>query len=199
MPKGIVLASGSVHRRELLKNAGVDFTVRPCDLDERAIEAPLRGSGATPEDVASVLAEAKATDVSQNHPGEIVIGADQTLALGDEVFHKPQTLEEARKTLLALSGRTHTLNSAVVLVENGVVSWRHVAVARITMRKFDPGFVGRYLGQVGARALTSVGAYQIEKEGVQLMEAIEGDYFTIIGLPILPLLKELRRRGEIDG
>ncbi|WAP70587.1 Maf-like protein [Jiella pelagia] len=199
MPKGIVLASGSVHRRELLKNAGVDFTVRPAELDERALEAPLLGSGVTPEDVAAVLAEAKATNVSQNHPDEIVIGADQTLALGDDVFHKPATMEDARKTLLALSGRTHTLNSAVVLVERGVVTWRHVAVARITMRKLDPAFVGRYVAQVGARALTSVGAYQIEREGVQLMEAIEGDYFTIIGLPILPLLQELRTRGEIDG
>ena len=199
MPKGIVLASGSVHRRELLKNAGVDFIVRPAELDERAIEAPLLGSGVTPEDVAAVLAEAKATNVSENHPDEIVIGADQTLALGDDVFHKPATMEDARKTLLALSGRTHTLNSAVVLVERGVVTWRHVAVARITMRKLDPAFVGRYVAQVGARALTSVGAYQIEREGVQLMEAIEGDYFTIIGLPILPLLQELRTRGEIDG
>ncbi|MBO0906320.1 Maf-like protein [Jiella sonneratiae] len=199
MPKGIVLASGSVHRRELLKNAGVDFTVRPSELDERSIEAPLRDSGATPEDVAAVLAEAKASDVAASHPGEIVIGADQTLALGDAVFHKPATMEEARRTLLALSGRTHTLNSAVVLVENGSVTWRHVAVARITMRELEPGFIGRYLAGVGARALTSVGAYQIEREGVQLIEEIEGDYFTIIGLPILPLLQELRRRGEIDG
>ncbi|MCE7030355.1 Maf-like protein [Jiella avicenniae] len=199
MAKGIVLASGSVHRRELLKNAGVDFTVRPAELDERAVEAPLLGSGATPEDVAQVLAEAKATNVSESHPGEIVIGADQTLALDDRVFHKPANMEEARRTLLSLSGRTHTLNSAVVLVENGTVVWRHVAVARITLRDLDPGFVGRYLAGVGGRALTSVGAYQIEREGVQLMEAIDGDYFTIIGLPILPLLKELRRRGEIDG
>ena len=199
MAKGIVLASGSVHRRELLRNAGVDFTVRPCDLDERAIEAPLLNSGATAEDVAAVLAEAKAVDVSENHPDEIVIGADQTLALGDTVFHKPANMEEARRTLLALSGQTHTLNSAVVLVERGVVTWRHVAVARLTMRTLDPGFIGRYLAGIGNRALTSVGAYQIEREGVQLMEAIDGDFTTIIGLPILPLLKELRKRGEIDG
>ncbi|MCQ0987019.1 Maf-like protein [Jiella marina] len=199
MPKGIVLASGSVHRRELLKNAGVDCTVRPSDLDERAIEAPLVNSGATPGDVAQVLAEAKATDVSENHPGEVVIGADQTLALGEDVFHKPASMEEARRTLLALSGKTHTLNSAVVLVEDGNVTWRHVAVAEITLRKLDPGFIGRYLAMVGPRALTSVGAYQIEREGAQLMEKIEGDYFTIIGLPLLPLLKELRERGEIDG
>lgn len=199
MAKGIVLASGSVHRRELLRNAGIDFTVEASDLDERAIEAPLQESGVSPEDVAAILAEAKATDVSTRHPGAIVIGADQTLSLGDEVLHKPASMEDARRTLLKLSGRTHHLNSAVVLVEDGVVTWRHVATAAITMRTLDPGFIGRYLAHAGQKALTSVGAYQIEREGIQLMESIEGDYFTIIGLPLLPLLKQLRERGEIDG
>ncbi|HDZ74162.1 MAG TPA: Maf-like protein [Aurantimonas coralicida] len=199
MAKGIVLASGSIHRKELLKNAGIDFTVEPSELDERAVEAPLLQSGAGPEDVAAILAEAKATDVSARHPGEIVIGADQTLSLDDEIFYKPANMEEARRTLLKLSGRTHTLNSAVVLVEDGVVTWRHVATAAITLRQLDPGFIGRYLAAAGQKATTSVGAYQIEKEGIQLMEKIEGDYFTIIGLPLLPLLKELRVRGEIDG
>ncbi|UIJ71831.1 Maf-like protein [Aurantimonas sp. HBX-1] len=199
MAKGIVLASGSVHRRELLRNAGIDFTVEASDLDERAIEAPLQESGVSPEDVAAILAEAKATDVSTRHPGAIVIGADQTLSLGDEVLHKPASMEDARRTLLKLSGRTHHLNSAVVLVEDGVVTWRHVATAAITMRTLDPGFIGRYLAHTGQKALTSVGAYQIEREGIQLMESIEGDYFTIIGLPLLPLIKQLRERGEIDG
>ena len=199
MAKGIVLASSSIHRRELLKNAGIDFTVDPCALDERAIEAPLLHSGVSPEDLAAILAEAKATDVSDRHPGEIVIGADQTLSLGDQVFHKPANMEEARRTLLKLSGRSHSLNSAVVLVEAGEVTWRHVSVATITLRELDPGFIGRYLAHAGQKAMTSVGAYQIEKEGIQLMESIEGDYFTIIGLPLLPLLKELRARGEIDG
>ena len=199
MAKGIVLASGSVHRRELLQHAGIDFTVEASDLDERAIEAPLQESGVSPEDVAAILAEAKATDVSTRHPGAIVIGADQTLSLGDEVLHKPASMEDARRTMLKLSGRTHHLNSAVVLVEDGVVTWRHVATAAITMRTLDPGFIGRYLGHAGQKVLTSVGAYQIEREGIQLMESIEGDYFTIIGLPLLPLLKQLRERGEIDG
>lgn len=199
MAKGIVLASGSVHRRELLRSAGIDFTVEASDLDERAIEAPLQESGVSPEDVAAILAEAKATDVSTRHPGAIVIGADQTLSLGDEVLHKPASMEDARRTLLKLSGRTHHLNSAVVLVEDGVVTWRHVATAAITMRTLDPGFIGRYLAHAGQKALTSVGAYQIEREGIQLMESIEGDYFTIIGLPLLPLIKQLRERGEIDG
>jgi len=199
MAKGIVLASGSIHRRELLKNAGVDFTVEPSELDERAIEAPLLDSGVGPEDVAAILAEAKAGDISERHPGEIVIGADQTLSLDDTVFHKPANMEEARRTLLTLSGRTHSLNSAVVLVENGAVTWRHVATAQITMRELDPGFIGRYLAAAGQKALTSVGAYQIEGIGIQLIEKVEGDFFTIVGLPLLPLLKELRARGEIDG
>ncbi|MCB8840571.1 Maf-like protein [Aurantimonas sp. VKM B-3413] len=199
MAKGIVLASGSIHRRELLKNAGVDFTVESSTLDERAMEAPLTDTGIGPDDVAQILAEAKATNVSERHPGEIVIGADQTLSLGDEIFHKPENMEAARRTLLKLSGRTHNLNSAVVLVEDGAVTWRHVSTARITLRPLDPGFIGRYLAHVGQKVLTSVGAYQIEKEGIQLMESIEGDFFSIIGLPILPLMKELRSRGEIDG
>lgn len=199
MAKGIVLASSSVHRRELLENAGIDVAVEASDLDERAIEAPLRETGVTPADIAAILAEAKATDVSSRHPGRIVIGADQTLSLGDDVLHKPADMEEARRTLLKLSGRTHHLNSAVVLAEDGVVTWRHVASAAITLRDLDPGFIGRYLARAGQKALSSVGAYQIEKEGIQLMDSIDGDFFTIIGLPLLPLLKELRQRGEIDG
>jgi septum formation protein len=199
MAKGIVLASGSVHRRELLENAGIGFDVEASELDERAIEAPLLDTGVSPEDIAAILAEAKAVDVSTRHPGKIVIGADQTLSLGDEVLHKPADMEAARRTLLKLSGRTHNLNSAVVLVEDGAVTWRHVATASITLRDLDPGFIGRYLARAGQKALTSVGAYQIEKEGIQLMERIEGDFFTIVGLPLLPLLRELRQRGEIDG
>jgi septum formation protein len=199
MAKGIVLASGSVHRRELLQNAGIGFEIEASELDERAIEAPLLGTGVSPEDIAAILAEAKAIDVSTRHPGKIVIGADQTLSLGDEVMHKPADMEAARRTLLKLSGRTHNLNGAVVLVEDGAVTWRHVATASLTLRDLDPGFIGRYLARAGEKALTSVGAYQIEKEGIQLMERIDGDFFTIVGLPLLPLLRELRQRGEIDG
>jgi len=199
MAKGIVLASGSAHRRDLLKNAGIHFGVEPSRLDERAIEAPLLGTGADAEDIAAVLAEAKATDVSERHPGKLVIGADQTLALGDEMLHKPADMEEARRTLLKLSGRTHRLNSAVVLAEDGVATWSYVGVARVTFRDLDPGFIGRYLARVENSALTSVGAYQVEGQGIQLIERIEGDHSTIVGLPLLPLLQELRQRGEIDG
>lgn len=199
MRKPIVLASGSVHRRMLLDNAGIAFAVDPSTLDERALEAPLAQSGAAPEDVALILAEAKAADVSARHPGTLVIGADQTLSLGHERFHKPADMEAARRALLALSGRTHVLSSAVTLVEDGETVWRHVDQARITLRDLSPATIGRYLAEIGDAALTSVGSYQVEGRGIQLMERIEGDFFTIIGLPVLPLLAELRRRGEIDA
>jgi septum formation protein len=183
----------------LLQNAGIAFDSIPADLDERAIEAPLSGSGLGPEDVAEVLAEAKAAAVSEHHPDALVIGADQTLALGDEIFHKPQDMDGARAHLLALSGRTHTLNSAIVLTRGGNVLWRKIATASMMMRPLDPGFIGRHLASVGEKALQSVGAYQYEGPGIQLFEKVEGDYFTIVGLPMIPLLDELRRQGAIDG
>ncbi|HWK63884.1 MAG TPA: Maf-like protein [Rhizobiaceae bacterium] len=198
MTKAIVLASGSPFRRALLANAGLDFSTAKPSIDERAVEAAITGE-VTPEDVASILAEAKALDVSERYPEALVIGSDQTLSLGDEIFHKPADMEGARRHLLRLSGKTHSLNSAVVLAQGGETLWRHVGVARLTMRKLEPGFIGRHLARVGAKALESVGAYQIEGEGIQLFDRIEGDYFTIVGLPLLPLLAALRERGAIDG
>lgn len=199
MSDKIVLASASPFRKKMLADAGIVFeAVRP-DTDERAVEAAIADSGLTPGDLALVLAEAKALDVSQRTPGALVIGCDQTLSLEDEVLHKPADMEEARRRLLALSGRTHQLNSAVVLMRDGEVLWRDLGVANLTMRPLDPGFVGRHLSRVGDRALSSVGAYQIEGEGIQLFEKIDGDHFTIVGLPLLPLLAELRRLGAIDG
>ena len=195
----IILASKSPFRATLLKNAGISFTAQGANIEERAVEAPLYDTGATPEDVALVLAEAKALDVSEHNPGALVIGSDQTLSLGDEVLHKPDDMDAARRQLLKLSGQTHHLNSAVVLARDGETLWRHVSVARMTVRDLDPGFIGRYLSRAGEIALQSVGAYQIEGEGVQLFEKIDGDYFTIVGLPLLPLLVELRREGAIDG
>jgi septum formation protein len=200
MSAKIVLASTSPFRRALLANAGIDFVCMSPEIDERAVEAPLQDSGVTPEDVALVLATAKATDVSERSGGEAtVIGSDQTLSLGDELFHKPADMEGARRHLLKLSGRTHQLNSAVAIVRNGDTLWSHVGVARLTMRELSPAFIGRYLARVGDKALSSVGAYQVEGPGIQLFEKIEGDYFTIVGLPLLPLLTELRRLGAIDG
>ena len=199
MAEKLILASGSPFRLAMLKNAGIDVEAVPAKVDERALEAPLKNSGTSPEDVAAILAEAKATEVSGRLAGALVLGCDQTLSLGDEVFHKPANMEGARRHLLALSGKTHQLNSAAVLVRDGSVLWRHVGIANLTMRKLDPAFIGRHLARVGAKALSSVGAYQIEGEGIQLFEKVDGDHFTIVGLPLLPLLAELRSLGAIDG
>ncbi len=199
MVERIVLASGSPFRKAMLEAAGVDIDVVPAKIDERAVEKTLEGSGASPEDVAQVLAEAKALNVSEKNPGRLVLGCDQTLSLGGELFHKPKDMEGARTHLLKLSGKTHQLNSAVVLARNGEAFWRYVGVANLTMRKLEPAFIGRHLARVGPMALNSVGAYQIEGEGIQLFEKVEGDHFTIVGLPLLPLLRELRELGAIDG
>lgn len=199
MTEKLILASGSPFRKAMLVQAGLDIEVVVANVDERTLEAPLQGSGVSPEDVAAVLAEAKATEVSERYPGMLVLGCDQTLSLGDEVFHKPADMEGARRHLLALSGKTHQLNSAAVLMRDGAVLWRYVGIANLTMRKLDPAFIGRHLARVGKSALASVGAYQIEGEGIQLFEKIEGDYFTIVGLPLLAVLAELRKLGAIDG
>lgn len=198
-PETVILASASPFRRTLLENAGVPIEAVPADVDERAVEAPLEGTGANGEDIAQVLAEAKAVNVSENHPERWVIGADQTLSLDDRIFHKPADMDGARRHLLALAGRTHRLNTAVVLARGGEAIWRYVSVAHMTMRKMDPAFIGRHLSRSGDAALSSVGAYQIEGVGIQLFEKIDGDYFTIVGLPMLPLLAKLRDVGAIDG
>ena len=197
MAPRLVLASASPFRKALLTNAGLSFDVEPAIVDERAIEETLEGMDA--EDTALILAEAKAQEVSARNPGAVVIGSDQTLSLDGALFHKAEDMERARRRLLELSGRTHELNSAVVLARDGETIWRHVSIARMTMRDLDPGFIGRHLSNVGDKALSSVGAYQFEGEGIQLFERFEGDYFTIIGLPLLPLLAQLRELGAIDG
>ncbi len=199
MAEKIILASSSQFRKAILMNAGLDIEIVPAGIDERAVEAPLQDSGASAEDVALILAEAKALEVSERKPGALVLGCDQTMSLGDEVFHKPADMEAARRHLLKLSGKTHHLNSAAVLARNGEVLWRHVGTASLTMRPLDPAFIGRHLARVGPKALLSVGAYQIEGEGIQLFDRIEGDYFTIVGVPLLATLAELRRLGAIDG
>ncbi len=199
MSSDLILASASPFRRTLLENAGVKFAVHPAQIDERLIQAPLDKAGAAADDIASVLARAKALDVAGRFQNALVIGSDQTLSLGDTVMHKPADMNAARDHLLSMSGKTHQLNSAVVLARGGEIVWSHVETADLTMRKLDPGFIGRYLARVGEKALTSVGAYQLEGEGVQLFEKIEGDYFTIIGLPVLALLGALRDLGAIDG
>ncbi|QBK29264.1 Maf-like protein [Roseitalea porphyridii] len=195
----LVLASSSPFRAAILRNAGLAIETEAATVDERAIERPLLEAGLDAADVAQVLAEAKASDVSSRRPGALVIGADQTMTLDGELLHKPADMEQARYRLLAMSGKTHTLHSGLALVRDGETVWRHVAAAHLHVRDLGPALIGRYLASVGDRALQSVGAYQIEGEGIQLFDRIEGDHFTIIGLPLLPLLAELRARGEIDG
>ncbi|RFB87286.1 septum formation protein Maf [Rhizobium leguminosarum bv. trifolii] len=199
MTQKLILASSSPFRRMLMENAGLSFEAHAARIDERAVEAPLEKAGATPDAVALVLAKAKAEDVSSRFPDRLVIGSDQTMSLGDRVFHKPRDMADAANHLQALSGVTHRLNSAVAIVSNGAVVWEHLAHADLTMRPLTAEFIARHLARVGDRALSSVGAYQLEGEGIQLFEKIEGDYFTILGLPMLPLLKKLRDLGAIDG
>ena len=199
MTTTIILASSSPFRRMLMENAGLSFEAHAATIDERALEAPLEKAGATPDAVALALARAKAEDVSRRFSNSLVIGSDQTMSLGDRVFHKPRDMADAASHLHALSGKTHRLNSAVAIVNDGVVLWEHLAHAELTMRPLTADFIARHLARVGDRALSSVGAYQLEGQGIQLFEKIEGDYFTILGLPMLPLLKKLRELGAIDG
>ncbi|MFN4274001.1 MAG: Maf-like protein [Aliihoeflea sp.] len=199
MSEPFILASASPFRRDMLVSAGLEFEVQKAQTNERAVEAGIEGAGLEPAEIATILAEAKAIDVSERNSGRLVIGCDQVLALDGEILHKCSDMEQARRRLLALSGRTHQLHSAIVAVIDGVTAWRHVSTANMTMRRLEPAYIGRHLARTGEKVLGSVGAYQIEGEGVQLFDRIDGDHFTIIGLPLLPLLAFLRERGQIDG
>jgi septum formation protein len=194
----IVLASRSPARQAVLTNAGIAFEPVSPGIDERAAERPLLDAGAPPDDIAIALAMAKALTVSERRPADLVIGADQVLALGDERFVKPDDMEMARRQLLRLSGRTHALHSAIAAVRAGEIVWQHVETAHLTMRSLTPAFIGRHLATVGDAALQSVGAYQLEGRGIQLFEKIDGDFFAVLGLPLLPLLQFLRTEGEIE-
>ena len=195
----LVLASKSASRSALLAGAGLAFAMEPSQVDERAVEEPLLAAGADPGAIALHLAEAKALDVAARRPGALVLGADQTLGLDAERFVKPDSVAEARTHLERLRGRTHRLHSALVLARDGVVVWRHVSVATLTMRAFSDTFLDRYLETVADEVTTTVGCYRLEGPGIQLFETIDGDYFTILGLPLLPLLAELRNQGIVEG
>ena len=199
MKPTLVLASSSPFRRMLMDNAGLSFDAQAADIDERAIEAVLAQSNANPEQVASELARAKALDVSRRIPDAIVIGSDQTMSLGNSVYHKPKNREEAKNHILSLSGKTHRLNSAIALAQNGELLWDHISHADLTVRPLTDEFVEGYIVRCGDKLLGSVGAYQLEGEGIQLFSEIQGDYFTILGLPMLPPLAKLRDLGAIDG
>lgn len=194
MPPSLVLASASPSRRQLLANAGLSFDIEPAGIDEEEITRSL-GSRAAPQELASTLAEMKAVKVSSRHPEAIVIGADSTLACKGRLFDKPPTLEAARKQLLALRGQTHELFSSVVVARGGQRLWHWAERARLTMRPFNASFVDAYLSRAGQDVLTSVGAYQLEGLGAHLFTRVDGDYFTILGLPLLPLLSFLAGHG----
>jgi septum formation protein len=186
----LVLASQSGARQTLLANAGIDFESEPAEIDERAIQV---ASGlAAPSDIASLLAREKARFVSARRPGQYVVGADQTLALGSRIFNKPAGRELAADQLRALAGHAHELHAAVAVARDETILFEHVAVARMTMRRLSDAEIDTYLNEAGAAVTSSVGAYQLEGLGVHLFEQIEGDHFTILGLPLLPLFAFLR-------
>jgi len=186
----LILASQSRARQVLLANAGISFKSIPADIDERAVQ---QNSGlSAPADVAAVLAREKALWVSSRQPGRFVIAADQTLALGDRLFSKPAGRAQAAEQIRALAGRSHELHSAVAVACDGAILFETVTIARMTMRTLGEAELAAYLDEAGAAVTSSVGAYQLEGLGVHLFDRIEGDHFTILGLPLLPLLAFLR-------
>ena len=189
----LILASQSRARQMLLANAGISFDAIPADIDERALQ---KNSGlSAPGEIAGLLAREKACFVSSKNPGRYVLGADQTLALGNRLFSKPAGRTQAADQLRLLAGHTHELHSAVAVARDGKIVFSDVVVARMTMRRLDESEIEAYLHQAGQAVTTSVGAYQLEGLGVHLFERIEGDHFTILGLPLLPLLAFLRGEG----
>lgn len=192
----VVLASQSAVRSALLAAAGVIFERRSSGVDETSIKDALSAEGATPLQIAAALAEAKALAVSRTIEG-LVIGADQTLELDGILFDKADDLDMARARLLALRGRTHKLHAAVTVAEDGVIVWRTAETASLTVRDFSDVFLHAYLAAHGQTILSSVGCYELEGAGIQLFERIEGDYFAILGLPMLDLLTFLRTRGVL--
>jgi septum formation protein len=193
----LVLASRSESRRAVLAGAAIPVEILPADIDERAIET--QAGRRPPEEIALMLARAKASAVALKRPGRLVLGADQTLALGDRLYAKPADLAGARDQLKSLRGATHALHSAVVLARDGAVVFEQCETARLTMRDFSDRFLEAYLEAAGPAVTASVGGYQIEGVGVQLFERIDGDHFTILGLPLLRLLHYLRREGCLAG
>lgn len=194
----VVLASSSKARQALLQRAGVEFEALTPGVDEASVKDSLERDAATAAEVAQTLADLKAVSKAAIRPGALVIGADQVLALEKQVLSKPSNLVAAKEQLSILSGKTHALHTAVAVALDGTIVWRYITEAALTMRPFTESFIEHYLMQTGELALESVGAYQIERAGIQLFTNIQGDYFAIIGLPILPLLEFLREHQILE-
>ena len=197
----LVLASGSFIRRKLLEDAGLKFTVQPPDVDETAIKKAVQNGTESlpPADIAQILAQTKAQTVSGQNPDQLTIGADQVLSFEGRLYSKPHSTDAARDQLFELRGNSHELISAVCVARNGETLWSYEQSAVLTMRDFSNEFLGRYLAEMGETVCESVGGYKLEGRGVQLFEKIEGDYFTILGLPLLALLEFLRsQRPELN-
>ena len=199
MPDRIILASGSAIRAQLLRNAGVPFEVDLARVDEAAVRLSLTAENASPRDIADALAELKAQKVAARAPDALVIGCDQVLALGTEIFAKPESRDDLFDQLTRLAGKTHQLLSAAVLYGEGRPLWRHVGVVRMHMRRLDPGWLRDYIDRNWEEVRHSVGGYHLEAEGARLFERVEGDYFSVLGLPLLPLLSYLTQRGTLPG
>jgi septum formation protein len=198
MSSGVVLASKSQARAQVLAAAGVAFETAVSGVDEETVKAGLLAKGAGPRDVAAALAELKSLAVSRSRPG-LVVGADQTLDLGGQLYDKVDTIDAARTRLRLLRGRPHQLHAGVSIARDGAVIWRDLATATLVMRDFSDAFLDDYLAREGQAALGSVGCYRLEGLGVQLFSRIEGDYFAILGLPLLGVLQVLREQAEIAG
>lgn len=198
-PLPLVLASASEIRKQLLTSAGVLVETRPARIDELALRESLIAEGAPPRDVADALAEAKARKISDKVPDRIVLGCDQVLAHGGDVLGKPKTPDEARSQLHRLRGDRHTLLSAAVIYEGGKPLWRHVGIVRLAMRAATDAYIDDYVDRNWDSIQHSVGGYKLEEEGARLFTRIDGDYFTVLGLPLLELLSYLILRGDIPG
>ena len=192
-----MLASGSATRLRMLELAGVPVSADPAAVDEEAVREAMHADGASARDAAETLAELKARRVAARHPGALVLGADQMLHCNGHWYEKAADRDQARAQLMELRGRTHELVSAAVAVCDDRRLWHHAGTARLTMRRFSDAFLAHYLDVVGDACLESVGGYQIEGVGIQLFSRIDGDHFTILGLPLLPLLEFLRARGVL--
>lgn len=198
-PEPLILASGSATRRDMLLAVGIPVEVVKPEIDERAVEKPLVDRDVPADQVAAALACAKALAVSRDRPGRLVLAADQTLICEDIAFHKPGDLAAAERQIAALAGRTHELHSAFVIACDGAPLAEGLEAARLTMRALEANFIARYLAVAGAAALSSVGGYQLEGPGAQLFEKVEGDHFTILGLPLLAVLASLRELDCLAG